>query len=376
MNPLASLWKNQLKELKAQALYRELKTLANKKDFISNDYLSLSKEPALYKQIVNFLLKKPPLSSGGSRLLGGHTPWHQEAEDLFCQYTGQKASLFFNSGWAANTGLITALAAEKTALFSDELNHASLIDGCRAAAAKCYIYPHKNLNKLEELLKKVKAKYKIILTESLFSMWGDKAPLEEISELALRHQALCVVDEAHATGIYGPHGAGFAASLKSKEHIISVHPCGKALAAGGAFIAGTALLKKYLINTCRAFIYTTASSPLQMFYIQCVLKFLKKHPERRQILKQKALALRTALKPFVHLRGEADCPIVPVFMKSSKAALLTADFLTKKGFNVKAVRPPSVPREQALIRLCVHYHHTQKDLKTLAETLKKAVYNI
>ncbi|MYE07273.1 MAG: aminotransferase class I/II-fold pyridoxal phosphate-dependent enzyme, partial [Oligoflexia bacterium] len=249
-------WEKELTQLAHQNLNRKLKTPKGL-DFSSNDYLSLTHHAGIRKSLIQALKKDLPLSAGASRLIRGHTPWHKETEQLFQRYVGRKSALFFSSGYMANLGLIQTLC-KNSVIFSDQMNHASLIDGCRLSRSPCHIYPHKDMNTLEHLLKKERQKNKMIITESLFSMDGDFAPLQELSELALKYQALLIVDEAHATGIYGPKGNGLCGPLREKEHIISIHPCGKAMAANGAFIAGPAILKKYLINKCRAFIYTTA----------------------------------------------------------------------------------------------------------------------
>ncbi len=361
--------KKKLGLLHKQHLYRQLHILKNKKDFSSNDYLSLSQIQALRKQVITALQKGLPFTAKGSRLLGGQSLLHQQTEKLFAQFVGRPEALFFSSGWHANTGLIATLTTTNTALFSDQLNHASLIEGCRLSNPQVYIYPHKNLNKLEDLLKKVKVKHKIIITESVFSMDGTQAPLQELSTLALKHNALCIIDEAHATGIYGKKGAGLCTLLKEKSHIISVHPCGKALSTRGCFVAGPLVLKDYLINKCKSFIYTTASSDLELFLVKNHLQFLQKHPERRKTLKQKALMFRSYLKN-IFVGGDKDSPIVPVFAKSTQKALKIAGLLQSKGYDIRAIRYPSVPKGSSRLRIIIHYNHTDKELKKLAYMLQ------
>ena len=287
-------WDKELKQLKQESLYRSL-NLPLGLDFSSNDYLSLARHKGIRKSLGQALRKGLPLSSGASRLIRGHTSFHEETEYLFQKWVGRGGALFFSSGYMANMGLISAIAKDAV-LFSDQLNHASLIDACRLTKSPCRIYRHKNLNHLEEFLKKETQKKKIIITESLFSMDGDFAPLEELSELALKYQALLIVDEAHSTGLYGPKGAGLCAFFKKKDHIISIHPCGKALCGSGAFVAGPLVLKKYLINKCRPFIYSTAPSPALLFYIKCVLQVLQNEPERRLRLKKKIKYFKAELK--------------------------------------------------------------------------------
>lgn len=357
-------WQNELNTLKQQKLYRYLAT-SKKLDFSSNDYLSLAGK--LQKNLLKELKNHIPISSGASRLLRGHHSWHEKVETKFQQFVNQEAALFFNSGYLANIGLISTLASNSNvSLFSDQLNHVSLIEGCRLSPANTYIYPHKNINKLEYLLKKSQAKYKFIITESLFSMDGDKAPLEEITKLAVQYRALCLVDEAHALGIYGKNGSGYSSLLEDSNSIIGIYPCGKALMASGAFVTGSKILKEYLINRCRSFIYTTASSPFQMSIIWHHLNFIKKYPDRANILKQKARFFRNILKDKVSTLGETDSPIVPVLVSSNTRVQALANFLQKKGYDIRPIRFPTVQKGKERIRITIHYNHTKKELQKLA----------
>ena len=390
---LFSDWDKELKQLKNKNLYRSV-SLPLGLDFSSNDYLSLTQHAGIRKSFVQALRKNLPLSSGASRLIRGHTLFHEETEYLFQKWTKSGGALFFSSGYMANMGLISAIAKDNTMLFSDELNHASLIDGCRLTKSPCCIYKHKNLNHLESLLKKETKKKKIIITESLFSMDGDFAPLEDLSYLALKHHALLIVDEAHSTGLYGPKGAGLCAKLKTKDHIISVHPCGKALCGSGAFVAGPAVLKTYLINISRPFIYSTAPSPALLFYIRCVLQVLQQEPERRIQLKKKIKYFKTQLKNFnksfsksapfdskspkletsnqinkqICMQG-MQSPIVPIITGSSSSAVFLQKMLQKKGYDIRAIRYPTVPKGTERLRICIHYNHSLKQLKELAYLL-------
>lgn len=361
-----SEWQKELKQIKEQNLNRELKP--NKGlDFSSNDYLSLANHSGIRKSLIQALKKNLPLSTGASRLIRGHTPWHEETESLFQQQVNRPSILFFSSGYLANLGLISTLC-KNSIIFSDQLNHASLIDGCRLSRQPCHVYPHKNMNRLESLLKKEKRKNKIIITESLFSMDGDFAPLQELSDLALKYQSLLIVDEAHATGIYGPNGSGLCGSLKKKEHIISIHPCGKALSASGAFVAGPAYLKEYLTNKCRAFIYTTAPSPILLFHIQCVLNTLKKEFKRRELLKKKVEFFRNKIKDFTHT-GNSESMIIPIITNNAASALAMERALQKKRYDIRAIRYPTVAKGKERLRICIHYNHTYKQLEQLAQHL-------
>ncbi len=370
MNQWESFWLEEIKKIDQKGIYRNLQLLEDKKDFSSNDYLSLSRIGILRNALINKLKKQIPLSVASSRLIKGHTIWHQQIEQSFQKFTGQESALFFPSGYMANIGLISTLGSQKnTALFSDQLNHASLIEGCRLSKAPCFIYPHKNLSKLEDLLKKSQVKSKIIITESLFSMDGDRAPLEELLYLAIRWRALLIVDEAHAVGIFGPKGGGFCSRWANKEPLIGIYPCGKALIAGGCFVCGPLLLKKYLINKCKSFIYTTASSPIQAFLIDQVLKFLNKNPQRRIVLKSKARLFRSFLKENLDT-GYKDSPIVPILTGDAQTAILWSKFLQKKGYDIRGIRYPSVPKGKERLRISIHYNHSKRDLKILSEWIQ------
>ncbi len=340
-------------------------------DFCSNDYLSLQFHTGIRKNLVQ-ALKNPamPLSGGSSRLIRGTTIWHQELEKTLKTWI-KKPCLFFNSGYMAGTGLIATLCKKEDEVFSDQLNHASLIDGCRLSKAKVSVYKHKDIPHLHTLLKKSQRRYKFIITESLFSMDGDFAPLKALSFLSQKYKALLIIDEAHATGIYGPQGQGLSYSLGKSTPFLSLHPCGKALSTGGAFVAAPQSIKKYLINKSRPFIYTTAASPLQLQHLNLVMDTLKENPERRQTLKQKALFFRSQVQKF-HPVEHSTSPIVPLLYKGNMKVTQMAKTLQKKGYDIRAIRHPTVPKGKERLRICIHYNHSFKDLKNLAQQIHKA----
>jgi len=361
-------WEKELNKLKSLNLKRSLHR-DSLLDFSSNDYLSLAQHNSIRKSLIQALKNNLPLSSGASRLVRGTTLWHENTEKIFQKWIGRPA-LFFSSGYLANLGIISTLC-KNAVIFSDRLNHASLIDGCRLSQSTCHIYAHKNTHELESYLKKYKhKKNKVIITESLFSMDGDFAPLEDISYLALKHQALLIVDEAHSIGVYGPQGKGLCKSLKNQDHIVAVYPCGKALSSHGSFVVGPEVLKQYLINKCRPFIYTTAPSPISLFHIQCVINTLINSPNRLKSLKKKALFFRQLIKD-LNVYGDKDSVIVPVITGSATSAISLEKALKKEGFGVRAIRYPSVPKGEERIRICIHYNHTYKQLSSLADHLKE-----
>ncbi|MGI9548500.1 MAG: aminotransferase class I/II-fold pyridoxal phosphate-dependent enzyme [Bdellovibrionales bacterium] len=354
-------FKEDLKKRKQSMLYREL-SQAQGLDFISNDYLNLSTHPLIRKKMAQALDQNINLSSRSSRLLAGTTCFHEKTEAALQEFTGRDCVLSFSSGYLANVGVIPALSKNKV-IFSDELNHASLIDGIRLSDSPCQIFPHKDLNRLEAMLKKEK-KEKLIVTESLFSMEGDFAPLKELSDLALKYQALLFVDEAHTTGLFGRQFSGCVYDLKDREHIVSLHTCGKALGSSGAFVASSMLIGDYLINNCRTLIYTTAPPPLLMIQWQAALDVLKTEVYRPLELRKKSLAFRTSLNLL-----KSESPIIPIVLKDTKQSLEQAQFLRDKGFYVKAIRYPTVPKNREGLRLVLKYGHSEKDLEQLKSYL-------
>ena len=380
-NTALEFFKAGLRERQEAGLFREALSLQKLEgeDFYSNDYLNFSQCPELREDLIAWLSlqatedgrrqKTPPLSSKASRLLGGTQALHEEAEEAVAHLIDRPSALAFPSGYQANVGLIPALA-EGAVIFSDQLNHASLIDGIRLSKkSRCHIFRHNNLNHLEDLLKSeqhIKHR-KLIVTESLFSMRGDFSPLKEMSSLALKHGALLLVDEAHSTGLFGPELGGRISHLRERDHIISLHTGGKALAVGGAFVGSKLLIRKYLINFCRSFIYSTAASPLLMLQWLSVLRLLKREKSRALTLRKKALSFRARISfPL------SESPIVFLpFKAGAKEALQKAQFLRERGFITQAVRFPSVPREEQGIRLSLHFNHREERLKELSELLKQ-----
>ena len=229
----------------------------------SNDYLGLSTDTRLARAVSDALDAGSAVASTGSRLLSGNSPEWERVESDFARFIGTEAALFFSSGYAANLGLLGAILRPDDVVFSDESNHASLIDGIRLSRARKVIFPHLDLDFLEDALRKSDAAgRKFIVVESLFSMEGDRAPIADLLSLADRFGAELIVDEAHATGVFGPRGRGLVAAANGNARVLaSVHTCGKALASAGAFVCGSELLKQYLVNRARTFIFSTALPP-------------------------------------------------------------------------------------------------------------------
>lgn len=354
-----------LRERKQNRLYRELK-LPKGLDFASNDYLGLSRHPLIRAKMASALKEGLPLSARASRLLGGHHRLHKKTEESLSRWLARDGVLSFVSGFQANIGLVPALAKNRV-IFSDQLNHASLIDACRLSDSPRRIFRHNNLNHLEDLLRKDSRQEKLIITESLFSMQGDFAPLKDLSQLARQHQALLLVDEAHSTGLFGPRLNGRAGALRKKQHIVTVHTAGKAFGSSGAFVASSLLIKDYLINNCRSFIYSTAPSPLLMVQWQACLQVLEKEGQARALaLRKKSVQIRRALSLPV-----TESPIVFLPVNGAGEALRASRQLAQRGFFIPAVRFPAVPRDRQGLRLALHYDHSQQQLDRLIAVLQK-----
>ena len=360
-------FKQDLEQKKKQSLYREIplshQELASVLDFTSNDYLALNNHPDMRESFKEFLEKDFPFSASASPLLGGYTSLHKEAIQAVCEWTGRPSSLAFSSGYQANLGVLPALAKNRV-VFSDELNHASLIDGIRLSQRPYYIFKHNDLNHLEDLMKKVKEP-KLIVTESLFSMLGDFSNLEGLSQLASQYKALLFLDEAHSTGLFGKHLSGRASDLKEKDFIVTLHTGGKALASSGAFVACSDLIGKYLINNCRSFIYSTAPSVFVVQQWIAMLKLLKKESFRSNSLKQKARHMCQALG-----LEPSDSPILFMNLGTAQKALKASQELYKNNYFILAIRYPTVPKDRQGLRIILRYDHKEKDLKQLAQLLK------
>jgi 8-amino-7-oxononanoate synthase len=277
----------------------------------------------------------------------------EKLEAEFAQVAGTEAALYFGSGYTANLGLLTALLKKEDLIFSDALNHASLIDGFRLSGARKIIYAHLDLNALEAGLRNHARERgrKLIVTESVFSMEGDVAPVTEILALAERYGAGVIVDEAHATAVHGPAGRGIAVRDGIVQHLAAaVHTCGKALASAGAFVCGSAVLKEHLINHARPFIFSTAMPPYMAEQIRAALRISQTMDGERERLLGLAKRLAAGLRSHGWDTGRSTTQIVPVMLGENEKAVSAAEFLQAKGFAVRAVRPPTVPQGSARLR--------------------------
>ncbi|HXX21209.1 MAG TPA: 8-amino-7-oxononanoate synthase [Candidatus Acidoferrum sp.] len=356
-----------LDALREQSQFRTLEVPAGV-NLSSNDYLGLALDPRLKQAVLEAVAQSGSVGSTGSRLLSGNSPEWEELESTFAEFAGTEAALYFGSGYAANIGMLSSLLKPGDLVFSDALNHASLIDGIRLSAAKKIIYPHCDVKFLENALREHAGApgSKLIVTESLFSMEGDIAPLAEMLDLACKYGAALVIDEAHATGVCGPHGRGIAAELGIERDILGiVHTCGKALASAGAFVCGRKILKDYLINRARTFIFSTAMPPYLAGQIGAALKLARDAETERNQLREIASVLREGLTAAGINCGTSAAHIVPVILGTNEMALRVARELRRRGFAAKAIRPPSVPPGTARIRVSLTSRTAMSDIRRL-----------
>jgi glycine C-acetyltransferase/8-amino-7-oxononanoate synthase len=310
--------------------------------------------------------------SGAARLMSGSLKSHHLLEEEVARLKGTEAALIFGSGYLANIGVIPALVGRHDLILSDRLNHASIYDGCRLSGAKTQRFHHNNLDHLEDLLKKHRGSYQnaLIVVESIYSMDGDRAPLKDIAALKKKYDCLFMVDEAHATGLFGATGAGIIEEDKVVGDVdIAMGTFGKALGSYGAFVAGSRQLVQYLINQARSFIYSTALPPAVIAASLESLHLIKTEPQLRQELHYKVRLFKKYLSEGGFSQNLGPSQIVPIMVGSSEKAVdMVSKFKAKQIFTT-AVRPPTVPEGSARIRFSITRHHQPHDLQLAAETL-------
>ncbi len=328
----------------------------------SNNYLGLAADPRVVEAAAR-AAREYGASVSASRLLCGSTPLHEQLEGRLAALKGQPAALLYSSGYLANLGVLTALARPGDAIFSDALNHASIIDGCRLSGARVAVYRHGDAAHLAALLTATPARRRLIVSETVFSMDGDIAPLPALFDLARAHDAVLVLDEAHATGVLGPHGEGAVARFGlDPEGVVIVGTLSKALASAGGFVAASATVIDYLVNRSRPFIFNTALPPASVGAALAALDIVADEPDRRVQLDALAERLRAGLAAAGHPPSESETAIVPLLLGSAEAALVVERRLREAGVLSRAIRPPTVPEGAARIRFNLIATHTASDV--------------
>jgi 8-amino-7-oxononanoate synthase len=377
----------ELEKIKKNQIYRKIFGIRNRNDnmhieidgikyidFSSNDYLNLSNHP----EMVNVLIEsaqKYGVGTGGSRLLGGGFELHNELENKIANFKLKEAALFFNSGYQANIGLIQALYKKGDVIFVDKLIHASIIDGIRLSGIDFFRFKHNDIDDLKSKLEKNRENFKrtLIITESVFSMDGDIANLCEIAKLKDKYDFQIFVDEAHATGIFGKNGSGIVEELDLIDKIdFIMGTFSKALGSFGAYIACQKSYKEYLINKCRSFIFST-SLPLSIVSANIKsIDIIQNEPIRRIELKRKVNYIRNLFKKSnIKILGETQ--IIPIILKDNKKAIKISEKLKDLGYWVQPIRYPTVPKNQARLRLSINFNHSDEILEKFVEDCSKLI---
>ncbi len=360
----------EIERLKSGYRYRSLK-LPHGIDFTSNDYLGLSSHPALRQAVVDALDRSHSVGAAGSRLLRGHHPEHAALESFAARFFGAERALYFSTGFLANFALFTTLPHRHDAVVFDEFVHASVKDGIHAGHAARYKVRHNDMNAFEDAIRRARtagARNIWIAVESVYSMDGDQAPIAALRTLAARHEAMLIVDEAHGSGIFGANGRGLCEGLYN-DHLIVLHTCGKALGVAGGLLCAPAVIIEYMINAARPFIYSTAPPPYVAAAVQRALHLIDEEPWRRERLHNWIALSHRVLARWLSMRAGKPTQIVPIILGSEDATLQIAQGLQRAGFDVRAIRPPTIPAGTSRLRVSLSADRSEDEIIGLAEAL-------
>lgn len=348
------------------------------RDFASNDYLGLASHPALRGAVAAALDRGVPVGSGGSRLLRGNDPEHEALEAEAAALFGSESALYLASGYTANAALFSTLPQRGDLVIHDALVHASAHEGMRLGRAETVSVAHNDADAVEDAIRAWRQAGNTgrvwIGVESLYSMDGDRAPLDDLAVIADRHEAMLLIDEAHATGVFGPDGRGLAAALEGRENVVTLRTCGKALGCEGALLCGPRVMRDFLVNRGRQFIFSTAPSPLMAAAVRAALGLIVAEPERRTALH--ALARRAGAALARLGVPDSGSQILPVILGSDARAMASAAALQHAGFDVRGIRPPTVPEGTARLRLSITLNATAADIDGLTEALTGALQDM
>jgi 8-amino-7-oxononanoate synthase len=341
-------------------------------DLCSNDYLALSRHPLLKERMIE-AVRQEGCGSTGSRLLRGERDCFAEVERRFAVFKRTEQSLYFSSGYLANLAVLTTFPEPGDVIFSDERNHASLIDGIRLSSAARVVFPHNDVETLAGLLAAHHGRRTFIVTESLFSMDGDLAPLAAYAALCRSFGSALIVDEAHAVGVYGADGAGLIGGEIAHDVLVSVNTAGKALGVSGAFVAGPSWAIEYLIQRARPFMFSTAPPPPVAGALQASLDLVASEPERRHTVARLSRDLHSRLANAAIPVPHDSSHIIPIVLGENDRALAVADTLRSEGFDVRAIRPPSVPPGTARVRIALNVGISDTVMDRFVRVLAAAV---
>jgi 8-amino-7-oxononanoate synthase len=335
----------------------------------SNNYLGLADHPKVCEAASEAAMRWG-VGAGASRLISGNMQAHRRLERRLAEFKGHESALLYGSGFLANTGVIGSLTRRGEVVFSDELNHASIIDGCRLSRAEVFVYRHRDLEHLSWGLRQAGGRGSLVVTDGVFSMDGDVAPIAELVEMTRRHDCRLMVDEAHATGVLGPGGRGAVAAAGAGDEVdVVVGTLGKALGCYGAYVCASGEIVEYLVNTSRPFIFSTAPPPPVVAAAEAALAILESEPQRVERLRMNARALRDALTAEGVEIGDADTQIVPVKVGAAHLTMDLCEALLERGVFAQGIRPPTVPGGSSRLRLTVMATHRAVELRRAAGVL-------
>ena len=338
--------------------------------FASNDYLGLASHPKLAEAAID-AIRRYGVGGASSHLISGHHETHERLEHALASFVGLPRALYFSTGYMANTGIIPALAGRGDAVFSDELNHACIIDGARLSRAALHVYPHCDLAALDQLLAASPAREKLIVSDAVFSMDGDLAPIAGLIELAERHDARLLLDDAHGFGVLGPDGQGTLAHLGVRsDRIVHMGTLGKAAGVAGAFVAGSADIIEWLVQRARTYVFTTASPPLLAATISASLDVIRDEAWRRDRLRSHARALQIGMSGLPWVSMPSETAIQPLVVGDNAAVMALMEGLWHRGFWVPGIRPPTVPQGTARLRISLSAQHTPEQVAALVAALR------
>jgi 8-amino-7-oxononanoate synthase len=343
-------------------------------DFASNDYLGLASSERLRNKLAAALAEGTPIGAGASRLLRGNSREHEAVEASAARFFGSDRALFFGGGYVANFAVLTTLPQRGDLLILDALVHASAHDGARAGRATVVVIPHNDVGAIDDAIHTYRTSGGIgrawIVIESLYSMDGDRAPLEDLVKLADARDAFLFIDEAHATGVCGPDGRGFAAEFEGRDNIVVLHTCGKALGGSGALVTAPGPLVDFLVNRCRPLIYSTAPSPLMAVAALEALAILREEPERRERLADLVAYASKTLEERCG-RTPSGSQILPVLIGDNSRAMALAAALQDRGFDVRGIRPPTVPDGTARLRISITLNVNRDAIANMVDALSE-----
>jgi len=366
-------FRSQLAALERRGRLRSLTPRAGR-DFASNDYLGLAGDPIIGQAVADAVARGVPVGSGGSRLLRGNAPEHEGLEAKAADFFRTQAALFMANGFAANLALFSTLPQRGDLIVADELIHASVHDGLRMSKAVAVFARHNDVQSFADLIAAWRlegGKGRVwIAVETLYSMDGDMAPLSDLAALAAKHDAMLILDEAHGTGVFGPSGRGLSAGLDGLHNVVTLHTCGKAMGVEGALICGPRILVDYLINRARAFIFSTAPSPLMAVAASAALDRIKQAGDLRERLKTLMVDASENICAPLGLPAPRS-QIVPVILGEDRRAMAAAAALQQAGFDVRGIRPPTVPPGTSRLRISLTLNVGRADIAALGETLRR-----